>query len=268
MSLTIDHYLSSKPGKEATGRVQDKMRVDWTQAHIGGLSAFPGLSELTGNSWRVLDIAPHSVPYIAANAGVTETKDNTSTIAIVATSGKLRFQTQASPSDNDDTAINTTTYTPTLTQGKWYRGYLKLNISSVANYGFTFGLVTSGSTEVFTADPADGLFFVKAKNAATVVGRVRDNSGTAANSGTLATMTDGTDIEFGFAFKVGTSAATTVGYWEVNGVRTAFTSAQCTALYNMYNTTVATLCGHLGFRVNSTTQRNAVVTGARIEVEL
>lgn len=242
------------------------MCVDWSQAHIGGLPAFPDLAEPTGNWLRILDLRPGV--YIAANAGVTETKDNSSTIAVVATTGKLRFQTQASPSDNDDTAINTSTVTPLITSGKWYRSYLKVQVSSAGNYGLIFGLLTAGGTEYFTADPADGIFFVKAKNAATIVGRVRDNSGTAANSGTLATLTDATDIELGFAFKIGTSAANTVGYWEVNGVRTAFTAAQLTALYNIYGTTAATLCGHLGTRVNSTTQRSAIVTGALIGSEV
>lgn len=265
MGLTVSHYLSSKPGVETT-RVQDQMRVDWSQSHIGGFPAFRDLAEPTGNWLPILDLRPGV--YVAANAGVTETKDNSGTIAVVATTGKLRFQTTASPTDNDDIAINGSTVTPLITSGKWYKGYLKVQVSSAANYGLIFGLVTAGGTEYFTAAPADGIYFIKAKNAATIVGRVVENSNAADDSATLATLSDATDIELGFSFKIGTSAADTVGYWEVNGTRTAFTANQLDALYKIYGTTQATLCAHLGCRVNSTTQRNAIITGALIGSEM
>lgn len=252
MATDLYNYIPNRPGLDSGGEVTPRLMVNPAEGQLGYHSA----NILASMDGKALSYGfGGMIPYVAAR--VTETKDNSSTIAY-AGSG-VKFQTQATPTDNDDIVINSLE-TITLAAGKIYKLSMDVNISSVANLGFTAGFITSGSTEIYTAAPADGVYLIKAKNAATVILRVVENSGTAADSATILTMTDATRALISFEFYCGASAAASWGNVYVNGTKTAFTGTQLTGLFNMVNTTAPTLAAHLGFRVNSTTQRNAVVS--------
>lgn len=264
MPLNRDLYLTTKPGVERELNVMQSMRTPDSQGILAGFPAFDAHAQFGATVQDILRIEPPPPIYSATNLSLTEVKDNSSTIATVATTNLLRFQTQASPSDNDDISIETA-LNITPTQNKTYVGFIRLQVSSAANLGFAFGLWTA-SAQPLAADPANGVFLVKNKNAATVRGEVIENTNASDDSGTLATLSDATDVVLGFAFRIGTSASVgTSGVWMVNGVPSAFTVAQLDALYKIYGTTNPTdIVGGLGFRVNSTTQRNALVHSARI----
>lgn len=267
--MNIAEYISQHPGLE-TRPVSHHLRVANGEGPMAGLVQRPvgqSVDVALGYGWN----SAHKYGALA----VTETKDNSSTIAYAA--GGVRFQAQATPSDNDDTAINTTE-TVTLAVGKEYWFGMRVQVSSAANYGFTAGFVTSGSTEIFTAAPADGVYFIKAKNAATVALAVNENTNAAVNSTTTATLSDATDIYLVFRFRCGSPTETTatkansIGEWYYGTdpdalTRVGFTSSQLDSLILLVNTTAPTLAGHLGFRVNSTTQRSGTVKWARWEVE-
>lgn len=259
MATEYSNYVDTKPGLEQAGQATTKLHISPSE----GQFAFHGANSMSAAvEKRTLLAIGGRFPYVAAR--YTETKDNSSTIAYAA--GGLRLQTQATPTDNDDTVISSIEAV-TLAAGKIYTATVRIQVSSAANLGFQFGFVTAGSTELYTADPADGVYFHKAKNSANVVGRVRENSNTATDSATLLTMTDAADAILTLRFCAGTSAATSWGEFVVNGTRTAFTSAQVTDLFDMVNTTAPSLQAHLAVRVNSTTQRNALVQYALAECD-
>lgn len=251
MSLTRFGYVSQRPGLERAGRATDTLYVSPEEGAIGFLPS-NHLGAMTG--WHGMFAFGGHIPYVVAEQ--TETKDNSSTIAKGA-AGYV-FQVQASPSDNDDVCINSVA-TKAVAANKIWKAALVVKVSSAANFGLKFGFVTSGGTEIFTANPTDGVFFSKAKNAATVVGSVVENGNAAVSTGTILTMTDDTEVEIAVEFCIGSSAATSWGSWWVNGTETKFSAAQLTALYTLLATTAPTLAAHLGFRVNSTTQRSGTV---------
>lgn len=260
MATELSNAVPNRQGLDASGvAVSEKLHVNPAEGPKGYLAA----NQIAACEGKAMVVGWGGyVPYVSGK--FTETKDNSSTIAY--TGAGLRFQTNVSPTDNDDTCV-TSLETQLLAAGKVYKWTMDITISSVANFGFTVGFVTSGSTELFTADPADGVFLTKAKNAATVVLRVIENSGTPANSATIATMVDATKVKFSVEFMCGASAALSWGNVYVDGVRTAFTSSQLTGLFNMVTTTAPTLAFQVGTRVNGTTTRNAVMSYCLGEVD-
>jgi hypothetical protein len=258
MPLDKTLYIGTKPGLEEQDNIYESLIVASDSGILGQFPAFYDLSQY-GNTAKVLmRILPAPPIYVATDHGVTEVKDNTGTIATTAATGVLTFTTNASPSDNDDLSIQGP-ITDVLVQNKWYVGFCRVKVSSAANMGLIFGLQTAGA-QPLAADPADGLYFKKAKNAATLTAEVVENSNASDDTGTLATMADDTYDVLGFRFKIGTSATVgTVLEWLVDGTKTAGTPAQLDALYKMYGTSVATVVPYIGFRVNSTTARTADV---------
>lgn len=256
--MPFTRYLSQKPQRGALRH--ENSVIHPSEGRFGFIA--PDVASAARQNRVLFRYVQGAAPY--ASTTVTQTTDNSSTIAEAATG--LRFQTQATPTDNDDTAINSTA-TVTLTANKYYKLTARLNVSSAANYGFIMGFTTAGGTEYFTSAPADGVYFIKAKNAATVVGRTVENSTAANDTGTLATLTDDTSVDLEIEFNTNTDGNACTGFWTVNGVKTAFTANQLVDLDNMVTTTAPTLCFHLGFRVNSTTQRSATVEYCLAECE-
>lgn len=256
-------YLTQKPGLESQENIYESMVVSDDAGILGKFPAFGDLAQYGYTVQTLLKILPAPPIYVATDHGVTEVKDNTGTIGTTAATGVLTFTTNASPSDDDDLSIQGP-ITAALTQNKWYVGFCRVKVSSAANLGLVFGLQTAGA-QPLAADPADGLYFKKAKNAATVVGEVVENSNASDDSATLATMTDATYVVLGFRFRIGSSATVgTVLEWLVNGTVTSGTPAQLDALYKMYGTSVATVVPYIGFRVNGTTARTGDVHSALV----
>lgn len=266
MSTTVDLRYPTKPGLEL-GVVSDKMRIAPTEGQYGNLPANEYASK-EGKSlsagWGGRD------SYVAAR--FIQTTDNSSTIAYASGVNGVRLQTQATPTDSDDVGI-TTNEARLAAPGIVFKSLIRVNVSSAANFGLAFGFAggfaVPATPEVFT-NPNDGVYLIKAKNAATMVGRVIQNGAAAVDSGTLVTLTDGADIVVGVEFCLGQVgdtvgsivAARSYAQWWVNGVAIPFSAAQMTALLALINATAPTLQGHLGLRVNSTTQRNGVVNWA------
>lgn len=259
MSTTINQYNPTKPGLESLGReVTQYLHVSPAEGRFGQMGTNI-LSAIEGKR-NMLAIGG---PFGYQTARGTETKDNSSTIAYAAAG--LVFQAQATPGDNDDTAFNgAEAFTPAA--GMFASCFARLKIADVSEYGLTFGLVTNGSTELFTADPANGILFVKANDAATVVGRVVEDTGTAEDTGTLVTTVDGTEYVIGFQVYWGSTEATTWGHWWVNGTKTVFTADQIAELFDMV-AGAPSLSAHLGFRLNGTTQKSATVQWAYAEID-
>ena len=263
MPLDKIHYLAQKPGLESQENMHQRMVVPDAAGILAKFPAFYDLAQYGNSVQTLLKILPAPPIYVATDHGVTEVKDNTGTIATTAATGVLTFTSNASPSDNDDLSIQGP-ITAALTQNKWYVGFCRVKVSSAAAMGVVFGLQTAGA-QPLNADATDGLYFIKANDAATVVGEVIENGNASDNTGTLATMTDDTYVVLGFRFKIGSSATVgTVLEWLVDGVVTDGTVAQLDALYKMYGTTVATVVPYIGFRVNSTTARTADVHSALV----
>lgn len=143
------------------------------------------------------------------------------------------LMTAASDDDFDMTLDSVMTVTPTT--GKWYSMVARIAVSDATGIGFKLGLTTGGGAAPlpFGTNYTDVIGISKAIAAATPVGTVRGNSGTAADSANLATMTTA-EVEVGFAaylhatqpagyftYKTATADAPTV---------TAFTANQLTQL--------------------------------------
>jgi hypothetical protein len=260
LATDLNFYIDTKPGLEQAGPASTRLRVTPSEGAFGHL-AFNDLSSMVEKR-TLMSIGGRGDGYNTTR--YTATLDNSSTAAYVASG--LRLQTQATPSDNDDQVI-ASNEAHTVAQDKVWKAVARVQVSSAANMGLVFGVVTAGSTEIYTAAPADGVYLIKAKNAATLVGRVIENGQAADDSGTLLTMADATDAIIGFEFCAGSTAALSWGSWYINGTRTAFTADQVTAVRTMLATTPASLQAMVGTRVNSTTQRNAVLQYALVEVD-
>lgn len=143
------------------------------------------------------------------------------------------------PSDDDFNMNLESTMTVTPTSAKWYGMVARIQVSDATGIGFRLGL---GNSQVlpFTTDYTDFVGISKAIASANVLGRVRGNSGTAAETGTLGAIVAATEIEVGFCcylhatnqagyftYKVATADTPTV---------TAFTAAQLTALATILTT--------------------------------
>ena len=272
MSTQHADHLPLKPGRDSEGiGASHILHVNDAEEQFSRHSA----RILSGLEGKALSVG-WGGPLGDSTGRFTATNDNSATQAW--TDGGLRFQLQAAPSDGDDVGRNTLEC-QTLAVGKRYKCSTRVQVSSAANLGFSFGFATKATAEVNSANPADGVFFIKTKSSSALVARVVANSATAVDiSGTnfisdanktlaAPVFADAIDIQLGIEFEIGATAAATFGWWIVNGFKTPFSAAQITALFDMYNTTAAVLCGVYGFRVNSTTQRNGVSSFAWWEID-
>lgn len=97
-------------------------------------------------------------------------------------------------------AASVLTWTPVV--NKWVCAAAILQTSDITTVGFEFGI---GSTQIdpATTDYTDCVGFKMAVGAGTIIGKVRGNSGTVANSSTLYTATAATDLFCALAFNLG-----------------------------------------------------------------
>jgi len=146
------------------------------------------------------------------------------TQADATTSGGGLLITAASDDDFDTTLDWTAVATPVT--GKRYFMLARIQVSHATQIGFRIGLTTGGGAAAlpFGTDYTDQVTFSKAIASANVVGKVRGNSGTAADTATLGTIVAATEIEIGFEVYV--HATTPAGAFYYNGVRTELSSDQ------------------------------------------
>jgi hypothetical protein len=118
----------------------------------------------------------------------------------------------------------------TVVAGKVHTAIARVSLEDVDQDGLWFGFWTAADAEIAQAEPADGIYFESGVTVATLIGTVRTASGTSADTGTLATLTNGTMVQIGVQFACGATAAESWGHWWVDGTLTPFTAAQLTAL--------------------------------------
>lgn len=128
--------------------------------------------------------------------GYTVTTGGTADATAYSTTGGL-LMTPASDDNFDMTLDSVLAVTPTA--GKWYGCLSRITVSGATALGFRIGLTTGGSVAAlpFGTDYTDQITISKAIASALVVGKVRGNSGTAADTGTLGTIST-TEVEVGF----------------------------------------------------------------------
>lgn len=264
MREKIREYVNTHVGKERQGAVFHLLERAIAEDDMRDMPS-NWMSQVEGKV-PLMMVSP--IHYVAAL--YTETKDNAGGNIAIGANG-IRMTIGGAPVvDNDDYVISGVN-ARVLSQDVVLNFSTRVQLSSAANIGITGGIVTSGGTELFTGNPTDGVFMIKAKNAATpLVGRVVENGNAAgdvninqANSGTDLTMTDAGDVRVGFACAAGSSAALSWGCFycakgsgpDTKAVITPFTSAQLTKLRAMLATTAPTLAAQIGCRVNGTTAR-------------
>lgn len=204
---------------------------------------------------------------VANSGGVTETKDNTATITIVA--GGMKFLTVGAGAADDVVAVSQEPFTliaktnPDTGRAMNILSFL-VAVSSVTNVGWQAGFATAGGNELFTADAADQCILVKAKAANTYSLRVTEN-GNAAVVGVVslpaAPVADAQNL-ITLKFEVGTDTAGKDCILEVwcDETQCAVTNqaALRQALFTQFNTTAPSLQAQVGMRVNDAAARYAI----------
>lgn len=266
MATSVEHFEGRHPGVSHLGAHafhisdHDKKYRRHAANHIAAMAGKKTLMAIGGLS-----------PYVEAQ--YTATKENSSTIAEAGDG--LRFQTDATATDEDDITI-TSARTYTIAANKIFTMTAKVKVSHATSFGFLVGFVTSGSTVPGSTAPADGVYFIKAHSSAALTARVIENSQAADDvtdfmdaDGTASAVTIVADtfVELGMKFMAGSSADNSWGEWLVDGFVTKMTAAQVTAVYTMLATTPAVLAAHVGFRVDGTTQRNGILAFALADVD-
>lgn len=262
----LAEYISTHPGREVwPGGAFARLHL----APAEGQFAHHGANHFARNEKGITLLSILDGLYV--NGGLTETKTNSSTIA--QTASGLRFQTQATPTDGDNVEIiGLRAATPLAgTAGinggnAYWIASTRLQVSSAANFGCSFGFVTAGTTGVVASDPANGFYFRKAKNSANLIGSTIQGGGTRHDTGTLLALSDAIDVVVTVKAWFNATQASCGGEWWVNGVLTPFSSAQATDVFNMI-AGAPSLSTQLGFVVNGTTQRNAIVQWALGETD-
>lgn len=162
--------------------------------------------------------------------GFTVTSGGSSDATAYSTTGGILITT---PSDDDFNMNLESVLAVTPTTGKWYGMVARIQVSHATEIGFRIGLGNSQALP-FTTDYTDFVGISKAITSANVLGRVRGNSGTAADTSALGAIVADTEIEVGFCFYLHATAQE--GYFTYKTATadaptvTAFTSDQITAL--------------------------------------
>lgn len=160
--------------------------------------------------------------------GFTATVGGTGDATAYSTTGGLLI---TCPSDDDFNVDLASTLSVTPTTGKWYGLCARITVSDATGIGFRIGL---GAAAVlpFTTDYTDFVGISKAIVSADVYGRVRGNSGTAAQSAAALGVISTTEVEVGFCVYI--HATTPQGYFSYKTAAadkptiTAFTADQLT----------------------------------------
>lgn len=126
-----------------------------------------------------------------------------------------------------------------ITTDRHYGAAFRFQVSAITGIGFRIGF---GNSQVlpFTTEYTDFVGFSKPIASANMVGAVIGNGGSIANSATLATMVNATEIMCGFKFVASSTTAYNMGFfWTlISGTltKTNMTAAQLTALQAILTT--------------------------------
>ena len=127
--------------------------------------------------------------------------------------------------------------------------YARVRVSH-ANMGFWFG-VGNVQADPTGTDYTDFVGFYKAPGAATMVSKVIGNTGTTANSGTLATFVADTEVVIGYNIKL--HATNPTGFFLVDGTQYGMTNDQVTQAIRILTTPPSCSAIRLGVGVSGQT---------------
>lgn len=221
MATTRDSYIALSPG--AIGALPHRM-LHYPDADIYGARMAANLIAKAVNK-TCGPIVGCGYPYAAGEWTVTAT----GTSAAAATNGSGALLTAGSDSTFNTTLQSLRTFS--ITEGYWLSFFAQVKVSDITAVGFDMGVGTV-QVDPHTTNYTDGIYFRKAATTAPVIGRVRGNSGTVADSGTLATSVNDTFISMGFACRL--SATGPAGFFDVGGTRTNFTADQLAQVVAMF----------------------------------
>jgi hypothetical protein len=136
--------------------------------------------------------------------------------------------TAASDDNFDSTYTSVTSFTPA--SGKVMAMRARFKVSAITGIGLYLGFATGGADAAlpFGTNYTDVVAIRKAIASALVLGHVRGNSDTAANTGTLGTMVNDTEVDV--ALYACPHATQPWGAFVYNGTVTPFTTAQLAQL--------------------------------------
>lgn len=232
-------YIPTHPGNVGSKRIKDYIvPVDdgsggYQPAFVLGNLLEKNMAPIIGGGFNQDYATSLTVPGWSVTTGGTGDATANAT-----TAGGGLLITLASDDNFDMTLDAVGTVTPT--SGKWYHLSARFQVSDATGIGFKIGLTTGGGAAAlpFGTNYTDVIAFSKAIASAAMVGTVRGNSGTAADTATLATIVAATEVEVGFAFYLDATEAK--GYWVVNDTVSGFTAAQ-EAQLNALLTTAPTM---------------------------
>lgn len=255
MSLLNPLTFGTVPGKS---RARDAHSQSYIDPAEGKWMYFPGHKVAQVEEFETLMEFGSHMPYYPGVSGgpLTETKENSGTIANISTG--LRLQSQASPSAADHVSLSSI-LAPTLAVGKIWLAHFLIQVSHATDIGFRLGFVTGAAN--MDAAPDDGIFFNKVGNSANVtLGVVGTASGTISHTGTIATAVAATNLKLGMCFSAGSTTDTTWGFYTVDGgAPVAFTATQLETLSDLVVDGAPALTALVTESVVGTTQRNAVL---------
>jgi len=251
MATSVDNRIPTHPGLETAGAVSQYLQVSPSEGEFGRMAGSV-LAWFEGK--KTLFAFGGPFPYVASE--VTETKDNSGTMPI----GADGLAMTTGNGDDNDLGFLTNKKLGNLAQGTanipfagmFIEAHLMVSLPDITENDFWFGF--SDVADPIASAPNDHISFVKTDGAATMVGRVRGNAGTAADSGTLHTFVANQKVRLGIKAYLGT-AATTWGEFLVTpcgagGVttRTPFTAAQNAQLFAWLTSPTQTIGGLLWVR--------------------
>jgi hypothetical protein len=233
MPLNFKFFQPTHPGRVGVVKAAD-LRVpeedglcSWLPATVAALRS--------GQFYTVVDEGPY---YTAGHWTIT-TGGTGDAQAQATTAGGGELVTLASD-DNFDTTHDSVVPI-TLASGKRFGFVCTLQVSDITGIGIKVGFTTGGGAAAlpFGTNYTDVFGFSKAIAAGAIVGTARGNSGTAANSATLTTMVNATEITigmFGIAHATEPALSFYVGTPGGGGAVTLATAAQLAQLTALLTT--------------------------------
>ena len=270
MATSIIEYRPTHPGLEQGAAVSDKMHFSASEGQYG----FQAANQLSAMEGKI-NFGGFGGYQTFVPAQWTTTLDTPAGASInYGAGGGVVITAATVPVTNDEDNI-TSLQTVLTSQGKVFSFMTRIQTGN-SSMGVSVGLVTSSAVHIVSALPADGVYFNRPNSSSTITAKVIENSN-ASNDLALFNLANGvngvlsapalTDVVIGAKFMSGATAALSWGEWWANGIRTPFTAAQVTAIFNLVNTTPATLAFLIGGKILGTTQRTATVSWAYAEAD-
>ncbi len=226
-------YVPTHPGE--AGNIKIKSLAVPIEDGITAFLAANGIAALFNkNTWPIVG---GGGTYTSGQWNITTTGTGAAAAEATTPGGGILITTGSTSTFNTDLSSKQV-WTPVA--DKYIAFAARIQVSHATQIGFDLG-ITNSQADPQTTDFTDSIEFRKAVGGATVVGRVRGDSGTAASTSTLLTMTAATEYEIGFYAKLNATAGNCQGSWFVGVTggpytETAFTANQRAQLARILTT--------------------------------